>query len=50
LCVQDPSKREVIMTLMQACEARVGWAPMATWRDDLRLEWAKADSESTEPC
>ena len=24
-------------------EARFGWAPMATWREDLRKEWAKAD-------
>lgn len=45
LCVQDPVKRDKIISMMEDCEARVGWAPMANWRHDLRQEWAKADSE-----
>ncbi|KAH6695277.1 hypothetical protein F5X68DRAFT_163536 [Plectosphaerella plurivora] len=45
LCVQEPVKRERIVAMMEDCEARVGWAPMANWRHDLRQEWAKADSE-----
>ncbi|RSL83961.1 hypothetical protein CEP52_016563 [Fusarium oligoseptatum] len=45
LCVQDGPKQDKIVLLMEACESRVGWAPMATWRDDLRHEWAKADGE-----
>lgn len=45
LCVQDPVKRERIISMMEDCEARVGWAPMANWRHDLRQEWAKVDSE-----
>lgn len=48
LCVQDVMKREKIIALMEACEARVGWTPMSTWRDDLRREWARADKESFE--
>jgi hypothetical protein len=43
LCIQDNKRREHIITLMEACEKRVGWAPMATWRDDLRQEWAKVE-------
>lgn len=43
LCVHDPAKREKIITMMEDCERRTGWAPMATWREDLRLEWVKAD-------
>jgi hypothetical protein len=46
LCVHDPVKRDKIISMMEECEARVGWTPMATWRDDLRLEWVKADSET----
>lgn len=46
LCVHDPVKREKIIEMMEECEARVGWAPMATWRDDLRVEWVKADGET----
>ncbi|KAH7367107.1 hypothetical protein B0T11DRAFT_223464 [Plectosphaerella cucumerina] len=45
LCVQEPAKREAILRMMEDCEARVGWAPMVVWRNDLRQEWAKADSE-----
>lgn len=43
LCVHDPAKRDKIISMMEDCERRTGWAPMATWRDDLRLEWVKAD-------
>ncbi|KAJ3549802.1 hypothetical protein NM208_g300 [Fusarium decemcellulare] len=43
LCVQDRVKQDKILSLIEACESRVGWAPMATWRDDLRREWANAD-------
>ncbi|KAF4995421.1 hypothetical protein FDECE_12810 [Fusarium decemcellulare] len=43
LCVQDGAKQDKILSLIEACESRVGWAPMATWRDDLRREWAQAD-------
>lgn len=46
LCVHDPVKREKIISMMEECESRVGWTPMATWRDDLRLEWVKADGET----
>ncbi|KAM5357038.1 hypothetical protein ACJZ2D_016677 [Fusarium nematophilum] len=48
LCVQECKKREGILALMEACEARVGWAPMGMWRDDLRHEWAKADHEGAQ--
>lgn len=47
LCVQEAKKRETILHLIEAAEARVGWAPMATWRDDLCQEWAKADGEGS---
>ncbi|KAH9892119.1 hypothetical protein F4778DRAFT_325881 [Xylariomycetidae sp. FL2044] len=40
LCAQDDVKRENIISLIDACEARTGW-PMATLRCDLRAEWAK---------
>jgi hypothetical protein len=40
LCVQDEIKRNAIISLIDACEARTGW-PMATLRSDLRAEWAK---------
>jgi hypothetical protein len=40
LCVQDEVKRNAIISLIDACEARTGW-PMATLRNDLRAEWAK---------
>ncbi|KAI6259749.1 hypothetical protein MCOR27_000781 [Pyricularia oryzae] len=43
LCVQEQRRRDKILELMEICEARFGWAPMATWREDLRKEWAKAD-------
>jgi hypothetical protein len=46
LCVQDTVRRDKIIAMMESCEKRVGWAPMATWRDDLRLEWVKADNEN----
>ncbi|KAK0383789.1 hypothetical protein NLU13_9700 [Sarocladium strictum] len=45
ICVQDALKRQKIIQLMEECESRVKWAPIATWRDDLRMEWAKADSD-----
>lgn len=45
LCLQDIKKREKVISLMEACEARASWAPMKMWRDDLRMEWAKADQE-----
>lgn len=48
LCVQEPKRREKIIALIEACEARVGWAPMSKWRDDLRCEWARVDNESQE--
>ncbi|KAH8682131.1 hypothetical protein BX600DRAFT_447820 [Xylariales sp. PMI_506] len=40
LCVQDDIKRNAIISLIDACEARTGW-PMATLRSDLRAEWSK---------
>ncbi|KAI0474060.1 hypothetical protein GGR56DRAFT_563140 [Xylariaceae sp. FL0804] len=40
LCAQDDVKRETIISLIDACEARTGW-PMASLRSDLRAEWAK---------
>ncbi|KAI1638790.1 hypothetical protein F4809DRAFT_649073 [Biscogniauxia mediterranea] len=40
LCAQDDVKRETIISLIDACEARTGW-PMATLRSELRAEWAK---------
>lgn len=43
LCVQGSDRRDKIISMMEQCEARVGWAPMSTWRDDLRREWARAD-------
>ncbi|KAF9869570.1 hypothetical protein CkaCkLH20_12963 [Colletotrichum karsti] len=46
LCVQEPAKREKILFLMEQSEERVGWTPMATWRDDLRHAWADADTKS----
>ena len=48
LCVQNSSRREKIISLMEQCESRVGWAPMSKWRDDLRREWARADREVQE--
>ncbi|KAI6784002.1 uncharacterized protein J7T54_004548 [Emericellopsis cladophorae] len=45
LCVQDSRKRDKILGLMEAAEQKVGWTPMATWRDDLRREWARVDKE-----
>nr|XP_036583120.1 uncharacterized protein CTRU02_06713 [Colletotrichum truncatum]KAF6792096.1 hypothetical protein CTRU02_06713 [Colletotrichum truncatum] len=46
LCVQEPVKREKILSLIEKSEARVGWTPMATWREDLRQAWADADTRS----
>lgn len=46
LCVQDSLKRNTILSLIERSEERVGWTPMATWRDDLRKAWANADSQS----
>ncbi|KAH9236679.1 hypothetical protein K456DRAFT_1831056 [Colletotrichum gloeosporioides 23] len=46
LCVQEPVKREKILSLMEQSEERVGWTPMATWRDDLRQAWIDADVKS----
>ncbi|KAK1533059.1 uncharacterized protein CCOS01_05042 [Colletotrichum costaricense] len=46
LCVQDSLKRNTILSLIERSEGRVGWTPMATWRDDLREAWANADSQS----
>ncbi|KZL72957.1 Zn(II)2Cys6 transcription factor [Colletotrichum tofieldiae] len=46
LCVQDPLKREKILSLMEKSEERVGWTPMATWRNDLRQAWTNADGQS----
>ncbi|KAI6345858.1 hypothetical protein MCOR25_011007 [Pyricularia grisea] len=43
LCVQEQGRRDKILELMEVCEERFGWAPMATWREDLRKEWARAD-------
>ncbi|ORY54842.1 uncharacterized protein BCR38DRAFT_357512 [Pseudomassariella vexata] len=40
LCVQDETKRNTIISLIDACEARTGW-PMAGLRNDLKAEWAK---------
>ena len=45
LCVQNKAQREKIIDLMGDCEARVGWAPISKWREDLRAEWAKADGD-----
>ncbi|GKT45713.1 uncharacterized protein ColSpa_05894 [Colletotrichum spaethianum] len=46
LCVQDSSKREKILSLMEKSEDIVGWTPMATWRNDLRQAWTNADCQS----
>ncbi|KXH42396.1 hypothetical protein CSAL01_04888 [Colletotrichum salicis] len=46
LCVQDSLKRNTILSLIERSEERVGWTPMATWRDDLGEAWANADSQS----
>jgi hypothetical protein len=43
LCLQDQEKRAKVMDMMELCEARVGWAPMAIWREELRREWAAVD-------
>ncbi|KAL5610201.1 hypothetical protein FOVSG1_004882 [Fusarium oxysporum f. sp. vasinfectum] len=48
LCLQEADKREKVISLMEACEARVNWVPMKMWRDDLRTEWAKADLEGSQ--
>ncbi|KAF7515748.1 hypothetical protein G7054_g14427 [Neopestalotiopsis clavispora] len=40
LCVQDTDKRNVILSLIDACEMRTGW-PMASMKKDLLAEWAK---------
>ncbi|KAI1084581.1 hypothetical protein F5B20DRAFT_522227 [Whalleya microplaca] len=40
LCVQDDTRREAIISLIGACEARSNW-PMSALRNDLRAEWAK---------
>lgn len=40
LCTQDPAKRDTIISLIRACEARTEW-PMSTLTTDLRVEWAK---------
>lgn len=45
LCVQDKSKREKILSLMKECRERVGWAPIAMWREDLESQWAKGNAE-----
>ena len=47
LCVQDSARRDAVLSLMEKCEDRVGWAPMAVWRDDLRREWEKVDREAS---
>lgn len=41
LCTQDPVKREAIISLITACEARTGW-PMSALTGGLRKEWAKS--------
>ncbi|KAI1362310.1 hypothetical protein F5Y08DRAFT_312401 [Xylaria arbuscula] len=41
LCAQDDARRETIISLIEACEARTGWH-MEAMRDDLRAEWAKS--------
>lgn len=48
LCVQEAPKRRKILSLMEDCESRVKWAPIATWRDDLQREWVKADNDLSE--
>lgn len=40
LCTQDPRRRDAIVALITACEARTEW-PMATLVADLRAEWAR---------
>ncbi|KAK6085983.1 hypothetical protein SCUP234_01382 [Seiridium cupressi] len=40
LCVQDADKRNAVLSLIDACEARTGW-PMTALRRDLMAEWAK---------
>lgn len=40
LCVEDNSKRDRIVTLIEACEQRTGW-PTATLITSLREEWNK---------
>lgn len=39
LCTQEPVKRDVITSLIGACEARTGW-PMSAMKQDLRAEWS----------
>ncbi|KXJ89539.1 hypothetical protein Micbo1qcDRAFT_235312 [Microdochium bolleyi] len=41
LCVQDDVKRNIVLSLIDACEARTGWS-MNEMKNDLRTEWAKA--------
>ncbi|KAH8176978.1 fungal specific transcription factor domain-containing protein [Sarocladium implicatum] len=45
LCVQEQNQRRKILSLIEDCERRAKWAPIATWREDLQKEWAKADNE-----
>ncbi|OAA53314.1 Fungal transcriptional regulatory protein [Cordyceps fumosorosea ARSEF 2679] len=45
LCVTEAARRERIVRLMEDCEARVGWPPMARWREDLRRDWERADAD-----
>ncbi|KAH7018199.1 uncharacterized protein B0I36DRAFT_335482 [Microdochium trichocladiopsis] len=40
LCVQDDVKRNIVLSLIDACEARTGWS-MNEMKNDLRTEWAK---------
>lgn len=48
LCVTDGKKRNKIISMMEDCENRTSWAPMATWREDLRREWERADRNDFE--
>ncbi|EJP63711.1 Putative Zn(II)2Cys6 transcription factor [Beauveria bassiana ARSEF 2860] len=45
LCVTDGEQRAKIISLMEECEARVCWPPMAMWRKDLHKDWERVDAD-----
>ncbi|OAA35506.1 Fungal transcriptional regulatory protein [Beauveria brongniartii RCEF 3172] len=45
LCVSDGEQRAKIISLMEECEGRVCWPPMAMWREDLHKDWERVDAD-----
>ncbi|PQK13170.1 hypothetical protein BB8028_0004g01010 [Beauveria bassiana] len=45
LCVTDGEQRAKIISLMEECESRVCWPPMAMWRKDLHNDWERVDAD-----